>query len=102
MNTRTEFFLSVYSPSKEREDKTTGDVIQIFIHGSNGVVNDKEVNLEETETSLTLGGVIKYTYIHQCHWFGHRLVAWSGPMNLRTYEVRVSHHHIVWCSFRPY
>jgi hypothetical protein len=29
-----EFFLSVYSPSKETEDKTMRDVIQILFHGS--------------------------------------------------------------------
>ena len=28
-------------------------------------MKDKELKLEETESSHTLGGVVKYTYIHQ-------------------------------------
>jgi hypothetical protein len=30
-----------------------------------GVMKDKEVKLVETEVSQTLGGVIKYTEVHQ-------------------------------------
>jgi hypothetical protein len=35
--------------------------------------------LEETETSHTLGGTIKYTSPHQSHWFSHRsgCVVWT-------------------------
>ena len=35
-----------------------------------GVMKDKELMVEETEASHTLGGSIKYTY--QSHWFSHR------------------------------
>jgi len=54
----------------------------------------KELKVEETETSHTLGGSIKYTYIHQCRFrntIGHksRRICYKGkvsvakkPMNL--------------------
>ncbi len=35
-------------------------------------MKDKEVKLEETESSHTLGGSIKYTQIHQSHWVSHK------------------------------
>ncbi len=32
---------------------------------------DKELKIEETESSHTLGGTIKYTKIHQSRWKSH-------------------------------
>jgi len=44
-------------------------------------MKDKELMLEETETSHTLGGSIKYTEIHSGVAIG--LVALRGPIHLR-------------------
>jgi hypothetical protein len=43
-------------------------------------MKDKELKLEETEVSHTLGGDIKYTSIHQSHWCSHRngSVTWTN------------------------
>ena len=42
-------------------------------------MKDKEVNLEDTESSNTLGGTIRYTLIHQSHWCSYRggSVVWT-------------------------
>ncbi len=37
-----------------------------------GAMKDEDLKIEDTEDSLTLGGTIKYTEIHQCHWCSHR------------------------------
>ncbi len=60
-------------------------------------MKDKELKVEETESSFTLGGAIKYTSIHQSCWCTNRagFVVWTdAPACMQNGDSIVEKTHI--------